>query len=63
MRPTVDGGTTRAATGKLPFRAIGAADGMAIVGSSRAISLLVLRKKDTQDDVTTNIFPAADLRL
>jgi hypothetical protein len=63
MRPGVNGGATRAATGRLPFRAIGAADGMAIVSHSRAISLPVLRKKDTRGDVTTNIFLAADLRL
>jgi len=63
MRPTVNGGATRAATGGLPLRAIDVADGTAIVGYSGIMSLPALRNQTAQDDTTTNLFFAADLRL
>jgi hypothetical protein len=67
MRASVNRGAARsdglpALKGRLPFRAIGAASGIPIVGSSRAISLSVLWNKDTQDDMSTNLFLAAGLR-
>lgn len=55
--------TTAAATGDLPFRATGAANGTAGVRYSRGNVLVGIVESNTQDVMSINLFLAADLRI
>ena len=70
MSPDVNCGATRgdgrpayALKGRLPFRAMGTADGMAIVGHTLAAYLPVLWNETARNGMSANLFLAADLRL